>query len=84
MHGWLNADVNNIAVVHCLSGTGRTVSTVATYLSWAGLVSTPQRAVRHIAKILKKKEVDLLILSQRRSSLIRVYALLCSEGMVFC
>jgi len=66
LHGWLNADSQNVAIVHCLSGTGRSVSTVATYLSWAGLAPSPHRALQHISKVMKKPLSNLLIPSQQR------------------
>jgi hypothetical protein len=66
LHGWLNADSANVVVVHCVNGTGRSVSTVATYLSWAGLSPSPHDALEDIARALGQSSNNLLIPSQRR------------------
>jgi tensin len=36
MENWLKADARNVAVVHCLTGKGRTSTVVAAFLSWVG------------------------------------------------
>jgi phosphatidylinositol-3,4,5-trisphosphate 3-phosphatase/dual-specificity protein phosphatase PTEN len=39
MHAWLLADPENIVVVHCLAGKGRTGVVIACYLIFAGLLA---------------------------------------------
>jgi hypothetical protein len=36
MENWMKADDRNIAVVHCLTGKGRTSTVLAAFLSWMG------------------------------------------------
>jgi hypothetical protein len=68
MHGWLNADEKNVAIVHCQTGNGRTVTLIAAYLSWAGLFQSPDEALQHIAKVRGTVVGSLIIPTQLRYS----------------
>lgn len=67
LDSWLTADPSNVAVVHCLTGKGRTLTVLACYLAWSGFNEfTPQQALEYVCK---KKELNLYeatIPSQRR------------------
>jgi len=72
MESWLKADQSNVAVVHCLTGKGRSSTVVAAFLCWvgeAGFSDDIYGALDYIArcKHLGSKE-DLTIPSQRRYS----------------
>lgn len=43
VESWTDADLRNIAVIHCLTGKGRTAVIVACVLTWIGMqaVSRP-------------------------------------------
>jgi len=66
IHGWLQSDINNIAVVHCKSGNGRTVSTVASYIAWAGVVGSPSAGLSLCAEKRGMPISSLVNPSQRR------------------
>ena len=36
MENWMKADERNVAVVHCLTGKGRTSTILAAFLCWMG------------------------------------------------
>jgi hypothetical protein len=68
MESWLKADPKNVAVLHCLTGKGRTSTVLACFLCWTGEAGfhDPLRALEYIA-LCKRCEVDqLTIPSQRR------------------
>eukprot|EP01094_Clydonella_sp_ATCC50884_P025771 TRINITY_DN68_c0_g1_i2.p1 TRINITY_DN68_c0_g1~~TRINITY_DN68_c0_g1_i2.p1 ORF type:complete len:269 (+),score=23.18 TRINITY_DN68_c0_g1_i2:176-982(+) len=47
--GWLSADQNHVAAVHCLAGKGRTGTVIACYLMFAGMYHDPETALAHFA-----------------------------------
>eukprot|EP01104_Vermistella_antarctica_P016779 TRINITY_DN5792_c0_g1_i1.p1 TRINITY_DN5792_c0_g1~~TRINITY_DN5792_c0_g1_i1.p1 ORF type:complete len:1154 (-),score=203.22 TRINITY_DN5792_c0_g1_i1:37-3498(-) len=49
MHTWLSADPDNIAVVHCLAGKGRTGVVISAYFMFCGLVNNHADALNLFA-----------------------------------
>jgi len=68
IESWLKADERNVAVMHCLTGRGRTSTVMAAFLCWmgeAGFVN-PNKALEYMAQC-KKIDLDTLTIpSQRR------------------
>lgn len=66
VESWLDADEANIAVIHCLTGKGRTAALMACILTWIGEFSSPLEALQYVAE-RKSISVDFLTIpSQRR------------------
>ena len=68
MENWMKADPRNVAVVHCLTGKGRTSTVLAAFLCWMGEAGFGDihQALDYIAKCKKIPIQDLTIPSQRR------------------
>ena len=66
LESWLSQDPANVAVVHCLTGKGRTASVIACVLSWIGEFESPVDALQHVALKRRCREERLVIPSQRR------------------
>ncbi|KAG7374429.1 C2 domain containing protein [Nitzschia inconspicua] len=68
MENWMKADERNVAVVHCLTGKGRSSTVLAAFLSWMGEAGfgDVNEALAYIAKCKQMKPEDLTIPSQRR------------------
>jgi len=68
MENWMKADERNVAVVHCLTGKGRTSTILAAFLCWMGEAgfSDVNEAIAYIAKCKQLQPDDLTIPSQRR------------------
>ena len=69
MESWLKADDRNVAVVHCLTGKGRTSTVVAAFLCWmgqAGFGNDVHQALAYVAACKQCPLDDLTIPSQRR------------------
>lgn len=68
MESWLKADERNVAVVHCLTGKGRTSTVLAAFLCWMGEAGFGDiyQALDYIAKCKKVTPEELTIPSQRR------------------
>jgi len=67
LDSWLQADETNVAVVHCLTGKGRTMTVLACYLAWTGFRSfTPQQALNYVSERKGMKLAEATIPSQRR------------------
>ena len=66
MENWLEADARNVAVVHCLTGKGRTSTVLACFLCWSGVVSSPLAGLAEICAKRKISESKMTIPSQRR------------------
>lgn len=49
MHLWLAEDPDNVVILHCLAGKGRTGTAIAAYLIYSGLFSTADKALRYFA-----------------------------------
>mmetsp|Transcript_27971 Transcript_27971/g.34507 ORF Transcript_27971/g.34507 Transcript_27971/m.34507 type:complete len:800 (-) Transcript_27971:148-2547(-) len=70
VESWLKADSENVAVMHCLTGRGRTSTIMAAFLCWMGEAGfggvDPTKALEYIA-YCKRIEPDILTIpSQRR------------------
>ena len=66
IESWLDADEKNVAVVHCLTGKGRSASLLACVLTWLGEFTSPSEALQYIAD-RRNIAVDFLTIpSQRR------------------
>lgn len=68
MESWLKADERNVAVVHCLTGKGRTSTVVAAFLCWMGEAGfrDVHKALDYIAQCKRCPANELTIPSQRR------------------
>jgi len=68
MESWLKADDRNVAVVHCLTGKGRTSTVLAAFLCWMGQAgfSDIYQALEYIAACKQISADELTIPSQRR------------------
>jgi C2 domain of PTEN tumour-suppressor protein len=68
MESWLKADDRNVAVVHCLTGKGRTSTVMAAFLCWMGEAGfcDVHEALAYIAACKQVPPDDLTIPSQRR------------------
>eukprot|EP01038_Epipyxis_sp_PR26KG_P006969 gene6969-9528_t len=66
VESWLDADETNVAVIHCLTGKGRTATLIACILTWIGEFNSPMEALQYISD-RKSLSVDYLTIpSQRR------------------
>ena len=66
IESWLDADAQNIAVAHCLTGKGRTATVLAAFLAWDGALGSPMEALDFVAE-RRRIDVDRLTTpSQRR------------------
>jgi hypothetical protein len=68
MENWMKADERNVAVVHCLTGRGRTSTVLAGFLSWMGEAGfgDVNEALQYISVCKQINPEDLTIPSQRR------------------
>ncbi|GFH52596.1 hypothetical protein CTEN210_09072 [Chaetoceros tenuissimus] len=68
LESWLKADEENVAVIHCLTGRGRTSTVMAAFLCWMGEAGFhhPNRALQYMAQCKKIDLETLTIPSQRR------------------
>jgi protein tyrosine phosphatase len=47
---WLQKDPSNLALVHCISGKGRTAVFIACVLAWVGAIQSPLEALEAVAQ----------------------------------
>jgi tensin len=68
LESWLRADEKNVAVMHCLTGRGRTCTVMSAFLCWVGEAGfgDPNRALEYMAQCKKLDLETLTIPSQRR------------------
>ncbi|CAJ1927060.1 unnamed protein product [Cylindrotheca closterium] len=68
LENWMKADDRNVAVVHCLTGKGRSSMVVASFLCWMGEAGfgNINEAIDYIAKCKGIEPMMLTIPSQRR------------------
>jgi hypothetical protein len=66
IESWLDADKDNIGVVHCYTGKGRTATLLACLLCWIGEFSSPIEALQYISERKGISPDKLTIPSQRR------------------
>jgi tensin len=63
---WLDADEKNVAVIHCITGKGRTAALMACILTWIDEFSAPMEALQYVAERRGISAEQLTIPSQRR------------------
>lgn len=68
MESWLKADERNVAVIHCLTGRGRTSTVLAAFLCWTGEAgfTDVNSALEYIAQCKRISVQSLTIPSQVR------------------
>lgn len=68
VESWLKADRRNVAVMHCLTGRGRTSTVLAAFLCWTGEAGfhDPMGALEYVAHCKRTNVENLTIPSQRR------------------
>lgn len=68
MESWLKADERNVAVIHCLTGRGRTSTVLAAFLCWTGEAgfTDVNMALEYIARCKRISVQSLTIPSQVR------------------
>ncbi|CAM9356971.1 unnamed protein product [Chrysoparadoxa australica] len=66
IESWLAADPINIAVIHCLTGKGRTATIISCLLAWIGECYTPNDGLSVVAKRKQIPPDKLVIPSQLR------------------
>ena len=66
VESWLDADEKNVAVVHCLTGKGRTAALMACILTWIGEFSSPMEGLQYVSQRRSISADFLTIPSQRR------------------
>jgi tensin len=66
VESWLDADEKNVAVIHCLTGKGRTATLLACILTWLGEFDSPMQALQYVANRRNTVVDYLTIPSQRR------------------
>ncbi|GAB2287700.1 Phosphatidylinositol 3,4,5-trisphosphate 3-phosphatase and protein-tyrosine-phosphatase pten1 [Dionaea muscipula] len=64
VHSWLSTDPNNVAVIHCMAGKGRTGLMVCSYLVYCGM--TAEEALQLYAHKRTTNNQGVSIPSQRR------------------
>eukprot|EP01119_Soliformovum_irregulare_P023718 TRINITY_DN8344_c0_g1_i5.p1 TRINITY_DN8344_c0_g1~~TRINITY_DN8344_c0_g1_i5.p1 ORF type:complete len:308 (+),score=58.82 TRINITY_DN8344_c0_g1_i5:283-1206(+) len=66
MSQWLAADSENVVVVHCLAGKGRTGTIIASYLLWSQVIDTAESALDFFASRRSQSHQGVMVPSQRR------------------
>ncbi len=67
MHQYLNEDKDNVAVVHCKAGKGRTGTMICCYMQWNGVMETAFDSLYYYGKIRTKNAKGVTIPSQIRT-----------------
>lgn len=66
IESWLVADPLNVALVHCLTGKGRTATVIACFLAWVGDCGNPTAGLQWVAQRQGSDPDRLTVPSQRR------------------
>ncbi len=66
IESWLDADPKNVAVVHCVTGKGRTACLLSCVLTWIGEFNSPIEALQYIADRCNIAVNYLTVPTQRR------------------
>ena len=66
IESWLDADPKNVAVVHCVTGKGRTACLLSCVLTWLGEFNSPIEALQYIADRRNTVVDYLTVPTQRR------------------
>ncbi len=66
IESWLAADEENVAVIHCLNGMGRTAIIISCFLAWVGHTPSPQYGLEWMADCKVIPIDKLTVPSQRR------------------
>jgi hypothetical protein len=67
LDSFLNADPKNVAVIHCMTGKGRTLTVIACFLAWMGFNHfSPTQALSFCCERKGFKLLEATIPSQRR------------------
>lgn len=56
MHEFLEQKLDNICIVHCLAGKGRTGTIICCYLMYCGRFKSPEKVMQYYAKKRFEKE----------------------------
>lgn len=81
VHDWLKQNDNNVAVVHCKAGKGRTGVMVSCYMIHAKLFSCADQALHYYGHMRTTDTKGVTIPSQRRY--VNYYATLVEEGLEY-
>jgi len=66
IHIWLNVDKENVAVIHCKAGKGRTGTAIAAYLLYSSICSTATQALDTFANARSASGNGVTVPTQRR------------------
>eukprot|EP00300_Choanocystis_sp_HF-7_P017857 c19856_g1_i5.p1 GENE.c19856_g1_i5~~c19856_g1_i5.p1 ORF type:complete len:479 (-),score=84.70 c19856_g1_i5:245-1681(-) len=66
MHAWLTAHEDNVVVVHCIAGKGRTGVVISSYLLWSKAVPTTKDALAYFGRMRSERGVGVEYPSQQR------------------
>eukprot|EP00298_Acanthocystis_sp_HF-20_P017244 c21706_g1_i1.p1 GENE.c21706_g1_i1~~c21706_g1_i1.p1 ORF type:complete len:443 (-),score=136.65 c21706_g1_i1:93-1421(-) len=66
MQAWLGVDPENVVVVHCVAGKGRTGTLICAYLLWSGFAVNCQEALTYFAEKRSEKLIGVEYPSQQR------------------
>ncbi|CBZ53471.1 conserved hypothetical protein [Neospora caninum Liverpool] len=77
VHRWIESDVENVLLVHCLEGFSRSITFVAAYLHWTGAAPTLQVAVRSLEDVCGVDATHPLVLLPSQKRFLRFFQHVC-------